>query len=175
MEDVIELLGGPPLAGQDKAKRMLARIHIDAKNHEAAAPLVDDLFATSPDHPKLVGWKSFCDSRRLAERMQEGEALLSADRLEDAEGIFGEFLSSGSPSWRVHFRLGQIHSLQQRWTEAVQELRSGLAIDPSNIKIRKSLANALLKAGVPAEAYSVLGGGRGGESDLKTFFAVAER
>jgi tetratricopeptide (TPR) repeat protein len=175
--EAVELLSAQSLAGLDKAKRMLARVYIETKDYAAAMPLLNDLVVAFPSDPKISKWKSLCDEKttadsRLIEMMERGDAYYSADQLHEAEQVYKQLSIEYPNSGRVHLRLGQTYSRQRRWTDAMQPFRAGLAIEPNNIKMRRGLAIALLKAGNPAEAIAFLDSFYGRENDVEDLFIL---
>lgn len=174
--DVIDLLTHPTVAAEHKSNRMLAKTYLIVENHTAAKPLLDELIAASPNDANLLKWHALCDAQasadRLAEWMEQGQALFSSGRLEEAEQIYLKLLTEFPEVARAHFRLGQIRALKQRWADAVPPLRTGLAIEPGNNKIRMSLALALFKRGKPAEVIAVLNGFHGGDLDPNVLFML---
>jgi tetratricopeptide (TPR) repeat protein len=180
LQDAVAVLSHPSLAGLDKAKRRLASLHMRAKNYASAVPLLEELIALFPDNKKFRGWMHRCQGREspdrviIAQAIQEGQMLVAADRLTEAEQLLSALLAEHPLVARAHFHLGRIYSLQKRWSDAIPPLREGLAIEPNNKKIRNSLGRALLKNGEPAEAVALLDASNDEENDFEAGFLLQQ-
>ena len=87
------------------------------------------------------------DDRFAAAAIGRGKALVGAGRLDEAEELYAALLAKYPSFARGHLHLGKIYSRQRRWRQAVAQFRVGLAIEPANLKIKTSLAQALFKDG----------------------------
>jgi tetratricopeptide (TPR) repeat protein/SAM-dependent methyltransferase len=168
-EDSIALLTDPSMAGRDKTTRRLAKTYIEAKQFELAMPLVDELIAMFPTAAKYAKWKSICE---ISSRIQRGQDLVAGDRLEEAERLYVDLLSEYPEAARAYLHLGQIYSQQGRWAEAIPPLRSGLRVDPENLKLKTGLARALFKNGEIAEAIALLKGDHACAKDAECLFLL---
>lgn len=177
VEDVLELLKDPALAGLEKTKRRLARVYIDLKDYAAAIPLIDELIAAHPDNPKFAKWKAACVEKGgggadAAERIQRGLKRIESGELEEAERLYVELVAEHPGIARAWLHLGQIYTQQKRWKDAVAPLRTGLELDPDNRKLKNTLARVLLKLDETGPAIALLNSGRGPEDDVDSLLLL---
>ena len=141
------------MASFQEAKRRLATLDMSAKNPAAATPVVDELVAASANDLTSSKWKSVLDAkgtshdRSIAGCIKRAKALVSAGRAEEAEQLYLGLLSAYPDAAGASFHLGKIYMRQRRWREAIPPLRAALAVEPTNTKIRTTLARALFKDG----------------------------
>lgn len=172
LQDAVDLLTDPSVAGRSKAKSRLARMYIKTKNYTAAMPLVRDLVAASPNNPRFASWKAVCEAKHIKEWLQEGQALEAAERLQEAEQLYLALLTEYPNTSRAFWHLGRLYVQQRRWADAIPPFRAGLAIDPGNIRMRMSLARALATEGMPADAIALLNEVEGGNEDAGRLFLL---
>jgi len=153
LNEAIDVLTHPSMAGRDKTIRRLAKTYIEAKAFESAIPLVEKLITMFPNTGKYAEWKKVCE---VSSRIGCGQDLVAAGRLEEAEGLYVELLSQYPDEGRPYLHLGQIYSQQGRWPEAIGQFRAGLAADTQSLKLKTGLARALFKNGDMTEAISLL-------------------
>lgn len=169
VSEAIEVLTHPSLAGRDKTTRRLAKTYIEARDFESAMPLVEELIALFPNTGKYAKWKNICD---ISSRIQRGQDLVTAGRLDEAEALYVELLSEHPDAGRAYLHLGQIYSQQGRWPEAIAPLRAGLNADPESLKLKTGLARALFKNGEMTEAISLLQGDDRCATDAESLFLL---
>jgi tetratricopeptide (TPR) repeat protein len=175
LQDAIDVLNHPSLAGLEKTKRRLAAAYVRAKNYPLAVPLLRDLIAQFPDNRKFRRWLDLCqgskpDHQAIADAVQETQELISEKRLAEAEQLCSVLIAQHPNVARPHFDLGRIYTLQKRWAEAVPPLREAMAMEPGNTKVRKSLARALLKIGEAEQALALLNSPSDKEMDFDAMF-----
>ena len=117
LQDAIAVLRDPTIADRDKAKRRLARMYIAAEDYSAAKPLLDELIKASPDVEKFRKWRALCEERptghtSVSHKLEEGQALVSAGRLAEAERFYLKLLTENPALGRAYLRLGQIYGEQ---------------------------------------------------------------
>jgi tetratricopeptide (TPR) repeat protein len=169
LNDAIDVLTHPSLAGRDKTIRRLAKAFMEAKAFESAIPLVDKLIALFPNTGKYAEWKRICE---VSGRIECGQNLVAGGRLDDAERLYLELLSQYPDEARAHLHLGQIYSQQGRWPDAIGQFRAGLAAEPQNLKLKTGLARALFKNGEMAEAISLLESDNRYSADPESLFLL---
>lgn len=160
LQDMGDVLSDPAVAGLPQAKRILASAYMTAKDYSAALPLIRDLLSASPEDQKLRKWKERSEeklsSRRIAAALQQGKALASEERFDEAERVYLDLLAEQPNAAGAHSRLAQIYMVQKRWEDAIAPLRSALALEPGDEEVRTSLARALFKNGQPGEVLAAL-------------------
>jgi predicted Zn-dependent protease len=170
-EQALRVLKHPSIAHLDKTKRRLARTYMELKDYAAAMPLVDELLAADPRNPKFEKWKAVLDEKSgpdssAAERMQQGRELFESGCLHQAEELFLELIRDYPGFARASVYLGKVYVEQKRWAEAIPPLRSGLAAEPANSKLKNTLARALFKDGQVRAAMVLLESGEGSGDDI---------
>lgn len=143
LEDVIELLSGASEAGFAKAKRTLAKTYVQLKNFAAAAPLLDELLAASPDDPKLCKWKALC-----AVQMETAAVDVVAQSGDSDRAISGyrEIASRYPESGLAWLKLGTVLADTGRYDDAAAALREAASLHPEDAKIRKALTRVIVTA-----------------------------
>jgi tetratricopeptide (TPR) repeat protein len=169
-DDAVACLNHPSVAQLEPAQRRLASVHMKAKNYAAALPIIEVLLAAWPEDIKLNGWKARCDKKLssasdLADRIQQGEALVASEQLEAAEQWYLALIEQYPDVGRLYLHLGQIYTRFGRWEDACKVLRAGAIVQPGNSKIRRVLARSLFKQGDAAAAIATLHSIEGVRSD----------
>ncbi len=77
---------------------------------------------------------------------RKAEALLAANRLDEAEALVAQLRAAPQPDLQTLFLSGMIHVARGRYTQAAEEFRLMLARDPTLLRPRLELARALYLA-----------------------------
>ena len=86
----------------------------------------------------------------------EGVAAFRAGRYEDTAAAFRSYVAHSPKAPQGHYMLGLSLMSQGRHAEALGPLGEALALAPDDIGCRLALADALLKAGQPKDAFATL-------------------
>lgn len=178
LQQLIEL-GYLEAAGKDEAehaKRVtdesqfyLARVFLSTSRHAEALPILEQLFAASPEKTRYglrlaqcyQALKRIADARGVIAKLRSIEA--SAAQLPSIDYIEGTLLMAehkprkalemleraGAKSQLpgLHVLIGQAYLLMQKWSEAEHAFIRALAVDDDNARAHHGLALAFLRQG----------------------------
>jgi tetratricopeptide (TPR) repeat protein len=87
---------------------------------------------------------------------EDGVAAFRAGRYEDAAAVFESFVSASPQAPEGYYMLGLSLMRQERLKDALGPLAEAVALAGNDVSYRLTLAQALLKAGKPADAFTAL-------------------
>ena len=102
----------------------------------AVCALLSSLYFAVPAHARTVQQSGDVNP----------EALLAANRLDEAEALVAQLRAAPDPDLQTIFLSGMIHVARGRYTQAAEEFRLMLARDPTLLRPRLELARALYLA-----------------------------
>ncbi|MCA8958279.1 MAG: tetratricopeptide repeat protein [Planctomycetes bacterium] len=92
--------------------------------------------------PSIVQHVAASAAARTEYYFQIGTLMLQTGDPGLAAECFGKVLQQEPNSAEAHFGLGMTYATQSRWAEAMQELGTAAALDPSNAEVKRWLALA---------------------------------
>jgi len=140
----------------------------------AACEQCDQALNTEPDNPEFLHLRGLLFSlsgkpdeairqirRAIALRSQPkywsnlGNALVTVNRLEDAERAFREAIALDAAFATAWFNLGKLLVLRQRFTDAADAFGHSTRLESADPEGWKSLGNVLEQLGQPQQAHAV--------------------